>query len=47
MHTAQEPEDNAALAQRLAQTLKAQRTAYLAHPVPSMAERIADRKSVV
>ena len=46
MHTAQEPEDNAALAQRLAQTLKAQRTAYLAHPVPSMAERIADLRAL-
>ena len=28
--------------QRMAQTLAAQRAAYLAHPVPDYAERIAD-----
>ena len=42
MHTAQATEDSAALAQTLAR----QRAAYLAHPVPSMAERIADLRTL-
>ncbi len=46
MPTAQAPEDSTVTSQRLAQALARQRAAYLAHPVPSRAERIADLRNL-